>query len=107
METTPVCNPNICRVLLGTAGYFQIKSNHLLGHKLRTFIVMTIQLYLYILWPGSYFGVLWGAVGYCGVLWGYWVVLWLLQGTGGIVGYWGVWGYLGVIEGSGGHSGVL
>jgi len=46
MAKTPICNPHICRVLLGTAG------------------------------------VLWGAVGYCGVLW-------LLLGTGGTVGYWG------------------
>ena len=34
----------------------QIKSNHLLGHKLTILILikMTIQLHIYILWPGSY-----------------------------------------------------
>jgi len=24
MATTPICNPHICRVLLGTAGYFGV-----------------------------------------------------------------------------------
>ena len=55
MATTPICNPHICTVLLGTVGYF---------------------------------GVLWGAVGYCGgtvgllwVLWGYYV--WYCAGTTG------------------------
>ena len=66
IATTPICNPHICRIMLGTA---------------------------------EYFGVLWGDVGCCGVLWGtmglLWGILWLLQVTGGTVGYWGVLGVLG------------
>ena len=85
MATTPICNPHICTVLLGTVGYF---------------------------------GVLWGAVGYCGgtvgllwVLWGYNEVLCgtvrALQGTA-----WYCWlllvttWYWGVLGGTGVHWGV-
>ena len=58
----------------------------------------------------GYYRLLCCTAGYCWLLLGtgwYWGVLWLLQGTGSIMGYWGVWGYLVVIEGSGGYSGVL
>ena len=61
MATTPICNPHICRVLLGTAGYF---------------------------------GVLWGAVGYCV----YCRVLEVL---------WSAVGYGRVLLGTAGHCWVL
>ena len=87
MATTPICNPHICRVLLGTWGTL------------------------------GYYGVLWGAVGYCVgtmgycvVMWGYCRVLngtagycWLLMGTGE---YWVVLGCTGEVNrGTGGIAG--
>jgi len=63
MATTPICNPHICRVLLGTAGYFGV------------------------LWGAvGCCGVLWGTMG---LLWGTvatagnWRYCGVLGGTGG------------------------
>ena len=63
IATTPICNPHICRVMLGTA---------------------------------EYFGVLWGDVGCCGVLWGTMGILW------GTVATAGNWRYCGVLRCTGG-----
>ena len=64
MATTPICNPHICRVLLGTLGYFGV------------------------VWgtAGYCCMVLWGTVGYCGVLWGTAGYCRVMLGT---TGYWG------------------
>ena len=72
MATTPICNPHICRVLLGTAGYFGV------------------------LWDAvGYCGVLWGSWGtvattwywrYCGVLGEVWEHLGVIKGSGGYSG---------------------
>ena len=77
MVTTSICNPHICRALLGTVEF----CGGTLG-------------YYRVLW------VLWGTVVYCGdtkrycvVLWGTVCYCWLLLVT---TGYWGVLGGTGV-----------
>ena len=80
MATTPICNPHICMVLLGTVRYFGV----LCGTE--------------IYWGIREGGGTGGYCGYCRVL----EVLW------GTVGYWGYLGVIGGTGGySGGIAGTV